>query len=408
MGVESMGSEPSNKTYFIEPPDSSSIDYLEFEYYSSLLKEQLSKLGYIETQTNPNIKIFLIYSLEERLLLGTSTDSYSFQNNSSYINGQINKSSHASGSAITSASGSAITSGDYAFGNATSSTHVNASGTSNSKLKFTNKTYSFGSSTTSTSQEYGIPLFVSIAAVNSANNKPIWTISMEYILSHSMQMPNIMPWIFVCARWFIGHPWAGIINVDTKYFEDENIYYPFSSHEWRLQHKYFNNADVYLTSAPFNRSNKNLISTTMSVPNDTLAHNNIIISDKYTIIENPFIKNVISENTYIKSITLTDDYTSVEINYSNTQKNNYYLINENNDIPYINIDKNTYIEIEGIQYRITNTEGIEIAPGKTYISDTEDSVTFTLFFPPIPKSAASMHLIESTYSDFRFYGIQLR
>lgn len=400
MGVESMGSEPSNKTYFIEPPDSSSIDYLEFEYYSSLLKEQLSKLGYIETQTNPNIKIFLSYSLEERLSLGASTDSHSFQNNSSYINGQINKSSYASGSATTS--------GNYAFGNASSSTHVNASGTSNSKLKFTNKTYSFGSNTTSTTQEYGIPLFVSIAAVNSANNKPIWTISMEYILSHSMQMPNIMPWIFVCARWFIGHPWAGIINVDTKHFEDENIYYPFGSYEWRLQNKYFNNADVYLTSAPFNRSNKNLISTTMSVSNDTLAHNNIIISDKYTIIENPFIKNAISENTYIKSITLTDDCTSVEINYSNTQKNNYYLINEKDDIPYINIDKDTYIEIEGTQYRITNTEGIEIAPGKTYISDTEDSVTFTLFFPPIPKSAASMHLIESTYSDFRFYGIQLR
>lgn len=175
-----------------------------------------------------------------------------------------------------------------------------------------------------------------------------------------------------------------------------------------MQNKYFNNADVYLTSAPFNRSNKNLISTTISVSNDTLAHNNIIISDKYTIIKNPFIKNAISENTCIKSITLTDDYTSVEINYYNTQKNNYHLINEKDDIPYINVDKDTYIETEGTQYRITNTEGIEMAPGKTYISDTEDTVTFTLYFPPIPKSAASMHLIESTYSDFRFYGIQLR
>ena len=90
------------------------------------------------------------------------------------------------------------------------------------------------------------------------------------------------------------------------------------------------------------------------------------------------------------------DFTAVEISIKRVKRQ------------WCNIDKDTYIEADGIRYTMTYAEGIATAPEKTYFPDTEYEVTFTLYFPPIPKSAASMHLIESTYSDFRFYGIQLR
>lgn len=54
------------------------------------------------------------------------------------------------------------------------------------------------------------------------------------------------------------------------------------------------------------------------------------------------------------------------------------------------------------------TEGIKIAPEKTYFSYAGQDITFTLYFPPLPESVKSINLIETIDSDWKFYGIKIR
>ena len=133
--------------------------------------------------------------------------------------------------------------------------------------------------------------------------------------------------------------------------------------------------DAYENDAKHD-SSPALISSDMKLAMEDSVH---YTPDKDTV-NNPYVKTVIDKMAIIKRVKRQ----------------------------WCNIDKDTYIEADGIRYTMTYAEGIATAPEKTYFPDTEYEVTFTLYFPPIPKSAASMHLIESTYSDFRFYGIQLR
>lgn len=149
--------------------------------------------------------------------------------------------------------------------------------------------------------------------------------------------------------------------------------------------------DTYESEAESDNSEA-LISSGMKLAMEDSVH---YTPDKDTV-NNPYVKTVIDKMAIIKRVIRKDDFTAVEISIKRGKRQ------------WCNINEDTYIEADGIRYTMTCADGIATAPEKTYFPYTEDSVTFTLFFPPIPKSAVSMHLIESTYSDFRFYGIQLR
>ena len=149
--------------------------------------------------------------------------------------------------------------------------------------------------------------------------------------------------------------------------------------------------DTYESEAESDNSEA-LISSGMKLAMEDSVH---YTPDKDTV-NNPYVKTVIDKMAIIKRVIRKDDFTAVEISIKRGKRQ------------WCNINEDTYIEADGIRYTMTYADGIATAPEKTYFPDTEDKVTFTLYFPPIPKSAASMHLIESTYSDFRFYGIQLR
>ena len=49
-----------------------------------------------------------------------------------------------------------------------------------------------------------------------------------------------------------------------------------------------------------------------------------------------------------------------------------------------------------------------MAPEKTYFSYAGQDITFTLYFPPILDTVASIDLIESIDSEWKFYGIKIR
>lgn len=64
--------------------------------------------------------------------------------------------------------------------------------------------------------------------------------------------------------------------------------------------------------------------------------------------------------------------------------------------------------MNGTKYKLTRTDGIEMAPEKTYFSYAGQDITFTLYFPPIVDTVASIDLIESIDSEWKFYGIKIR
>lgn len=114
----------------------------------------------------------------------------------------------------------------------------------------------------------------------------------------------------------------------------------------------------------------------------------------------PSVRSTTAERARIKSVKLASDYTAVEIISNNQSGSSYYQ--------WCNINRNTYIMVNGTRYTMTKAEGIKIAPDKTYFSYAGQDITFTLYFPPIPTSATSMDFIESADSEWKFYGIKIR
>lgn len=117
------------------------------------------------------------------------------------------------------------------------------------------------------------------------------------------------------------------------------------------------------------------------------------------IIENPSVSRTTAELAKIKSVKLAKDYTAIEITYNNQSR---YVYGQ-----WCNINRNTYIVVNGVQYTLTRADGIQIAPEKTYFSYERQSITFTLYFPPIPNEATSIDLVESVDRGWKFYGIKI-
>lgn len=242
LAMESRGIQPQNKTYCVLPSDSLNIDYLEFNEYADALKAQLSKLGYAEDQNNPELKIYLQYNIGDRFTIGSSSSTNTYQNTTSNLSGNTN---------TTSSETSSVNATVNSFANlVTILGGGDKTKTSNSTSNYKSNTYSYGGSSTTVSEEYGFPLDVYVEAVSTDTNKPVWKVSTQYFLSHPNDVSNVMPWIFLCTKWFIGHRWTGTINVNTKKFKEEGLYYPFGSHDWSLQYNYFKGANWYLKSEP--------------------------------------------------------------------------------------------------------------------------------------------------------------
>ena len=125
-----------------------------------------------------------------------------------------------------------------------------------------------------------------------------------------------------------------------------------------------------------------------------------LFSTAIRTIENPTVSRTTAERAKIKSIKLAKDYTAIEIVSNNQSGDSYYQ--------WCNIDRNTYIVMSGTKYTLTRTDGIEIAPEKTYFSYAGQDITFTLYFPPFSDTAAPIDLIESIDSEWKFYGIKIR
>ncbi len=54
---------------------------------------------------------------------------------------------------------------------------------------------------------------------------------------------------------------------------------------------------------------------------------------------------------------------------------------------------------------MTGASGIKIAPAKTTFSRYGETLTFTLYFPPIPQNVTKIDVIEPGESEWKWYGI---
>ena len=120
-------------------------------------------------------------------------------------------------------------------------------------------------------------------------------------------------------------------------------------------------------------------------------------------IKNPYVNRATTTRAKIKSVTLSRDYTAIEIDLNNLDETNtdFYF-------SWCNVNENTYIEGDNIKYKMIKAEGIEIAPQKTSFTYPGQNLKFTLYFPPIPEDVTSLNLIEPGDSDWKFYGIRIR
>lgn len=109
-----------------------------------------------------------------------------------------------------------------------------------------------------------------------------------------------------------------------------------------------------------------------------------------------FIKS--SNNLTVKSVTISESYTAIEIH------------SKYSGIEWCCINAETYIIVEGKKLKLKKVEGISIYPKLTYY--IYNDLTFTLFFPPISNTVNEIDLIEqdievSGVGNWEIHGIKL-
>lgn len=119
------------------------------------------------------------------------------------------------------------------------------------------------------------------------------------------------------------------------------------------------------------------------------------------VYNNPRVTGQLATGAKIRRVVITDEYTCVELSSNSTSSGE--------TAEWCNIDSNTYIVNEDKPFeklKLTRASGIKIAPDKTYYGGANRTVSFKLYFPPIPKDTKSISLIEPD-SSWCFYGITL-
>ena len=125
------------------------------------------------------------------------------------------------------------------------------------------------------------------------------------------------------------------------------------------------------------------------------------ISPTDVVKKYPDFQELEDDKIVIKKVIISDNQTIVEISNINKDKNGSYY-------SWMTISPDTYITINGQNYKLTKAEGIGISPEKTYFYHADQTKVFALYFPAIPKDTETMDLIEPGDSDWKFYGIKLK
>lgn len=237
--VTSRGSVPDEKTYYISHDMGADVDYLEFKDYCNLLNINLNELGYTKTdKSNAYLDVHLNYYLGSKEVVSTTASHSNYNVTSTTWNAKSNSTTNAN------ASGSAIGFSDFVVGSASGTSNTNT----NTQVK--KNAYSYGGGSTTTTTESGCPCYLVLEAFNTVNNLPEWKVEVEGFIQSPSDLPQVMPWMMLVAKWHVGKSYSGKVEVETKAFLDKNLPDVFDSDTWSLQYKYFGYTDVIYREEP--------------------------------------------------------------------------------------------------------------------------------------------------------------
>lgn len=168
--LNSMGSSPQEKTYYITSGDILLDKSLEYKEYFNHLNLRLSELGYVQTDsTDASLKILFNYKIGEQ---------------------KVHKKSVSSLEPVT----------------------ISTSPTSTTTLSGTQLTFSSTSGSTTTTlvpktsnmETIKYPVSVEISAVDAATNDAIWEITIVDEVERETQIPTMIPYLILCAKDYFG------------------------------------------------------------------------------------------------------------------------------------------------------------------------------------------------------------
>ena len=114
----------------------------------------------------------------------------------------------------------------------------------------------------------------------------------------------------------------------------------------------------------------------------------------------PYCSSLNDSKLYISNVSLLKDYTVLEmVSYNGGQYQN------------CTIDKNSYLSVNGTKYSLLKAEGISYSPQYTdypgYQSGREVSLTFKLYFKPLPAGTKLFDFSESSAKGWKITDITL-
>lgn len=119
------------------------------------------------------------------------------------------------------------------------------------------------------------------------------------------------------------------------------------------------------------------------------------------VIELPYVDESNASGEFrIKSVTITNEATIVDISINNQDKDGYFM--------EMCIQKGAYIEVNDTHYKLKKVRGIALCPNTTKFSHVGETREFTLTFEAIPKGSTSMSIVEPDEGGWRIYGIDLK
>lgn len=144
----------------------------------------------------------------------------------------------------------------------------------------------------------------------------------------------------------------------------------------------------------------NCSSTGNGIPNYASSYRGGSSSSSGRTYNYPTTNRNMSNTLKIISVNVQNNQTILTLSEKDTASDD--------DEQYLTLDKNACIVANGQRYTITRAEGINFYPKRTYFSRAGETKTFKLYFPAIPQNTTSIDFIESSNSEWRIYGIQLR
>lgn len=188
--LNSMGSSPQDKTYFITSNNASLNKSIEYKEYFRDLKIILDDLGYIQADSvNAALKVVFDYRIGEQQVYKTNVQVVETVT-----------------TFVPTAPNTTLWSGTFSFGSAPATT----------KRSYV--------PISSDEEDINLPVYVDICAFDNKTDIPIWKVTVWDEVERETQISSVIPYLLACAKDYFGMNSRGEQMVEIDRFEAEKKY----------------------------------------------------------------------------------------------------------------------------------------------------------------------------------------